>query len=136
MGLDREKTAHTLALAAVPYASMNQTRTGQLSMWKGCAGPNAARNGIFAAMMAARGMTGPGEAFDGPRGFKRMLGSSFELPPFGVKGVPFTVETAKYKCYPCDYEAQCSVTPALELHAALKGRTDTIQSVEVETYEF
>ncbi len=136
MGLDREKTAHALALAAVPNASMNQTRTGQLSMWKGCAGPNAARNGIFAAMMAARGMTGPGEAFDGPRGFKRMLGSSFELPPFGGNGVPFTIETAKYKCYPCDYEAQCSVTPALELHEALRGSADAIKSVEVETYEF
>jgi len=135
MGLDRDKTAHALALAAVPNAATNQTRTGQLSMWKGCAGPNAARNGLFAAMMAARGMTGPVEAFDGKRGFKRMLGA-FELPSFGGGGVPFSIESAKYKCYPCDYEAQCSVTPALQLREALGGSVETIQSVDVETYEF
>ncbi len=135
MGLDREQTAHALALAAVPNAATNQTRTGQLSMWKGCAGPNAARNGLFAAMLAARGMTGPAEAFDGKRGFKRMLGA-FELPPFGGGSVPYSIETAKYKCYPCDYEAQCAVTPALELREALGGSVDAIQSVDVETYEF
>ncbi|GIR86382.1 MAG: hypothetical protein CM15mP85_30060 [Rhodobacterales bacterium] len=28
-------------------------------MWKGCAGPNGARNGVFAARLAREGMSGP-----------------------------------------------------------------------------
>ena len=36
-----------------------QTRQGELSVWKGCAGANAARNGLFAALLAQAGVTGP-----------------------------------------------------------------------------
>ena len=34
------------------------TRRGQLSMWKGVAEANGARNGLFAALLAQAGMTG------------------------------------------------------------------------------
>jgi len=136
MRLNKQQIAHALAIATIPNAAMNQTRAGNLSMWKGCAGPNAGRNGLFAALLAKRGLTGPDQAFEGTRGFKRMLGASFELPPFGGGDVPYSIETAKFKCFPCDYEAQCSITPALELHRKLDGQIDQIAKVEVETYEF
>ena len=135
MALNKEQMANALSLAAVPNAAMNQTRVGQLSMWKGCSAPNAARNGIFAALMARRGMTGPQDAFEGPRGFKKQLGTSFELPAFGGNGEPFAIETDKLKSFPCDYEAQCSISPALELHKALNGKLDEIEKVDVETYD-
>ena len=135
MGLNKEQMAHALSLAALPNAPMNQTRVGHLSMWKGCSAPNGARNGIFAAMMARLGITGPGEPFDGPRGFKKQLGAPFDLPAFGGDGEPFSIESDKLKTYPCDYEAQCSITPALELHKPLEGKLDEIARIEIETYD-
>jgi len=45
--------AHALSLAVTPNLCTYQTRAGELSMWKGCAGPNGARNGVFAALLAA-----------------------------------------------------------------------------------
>ena len=62
IGLDRDAMAHALSLAVTPNLCTYQTRAGELSMWKGCAGPNGARNGIFAALLAAEGMTGPYKA--------------------------------------------------------------------------
>jgi len=135
LGLNKDQTAYALALAAVPYAAMGQTRVGHLSMWKGCTAPNSARNGTFAALLARRGMTGPLEAFDGTRGFKKQLGTTLKLAAFGGAGVPYTIETDKFKYYPCDYEAQCAFTPILELHAALHGNIDDIDKVEIETYD-
>ena len=38
-------------------------------MWKGRAFANAARNGVFAALLAAEGMTGPAPIFEGALGF-------------------------------------------------------------------
>ena len=99
MGLNKEQMANTLALAVVPNAPMNQTRVGHLSMWKGCSAPNASRNGVFAALMARRGMTGPLEAFEGPRGFKKQLGTSFELPAFGGDGEPYAIEPINSKLF-------------------------------------
>ena len=34
---------HAVALAVVPNLALNQTRTGRLSMWKGMAGAQGAR---------------------------------------------------------------------------------------------
>ena len=80
MGLGKKQTANALALAVVPNNATHQTRRGQLSMWKGCAAPNAARNGLFAAMLARRGLTGPDEAFEGVCGFNNQLRVKVELP--------------------------------------------------------
>src|SRR5262249_13166368 len=122
MRLDPARTPNPIALAALPNAAMGQTRVGQLSMWRGCTAAHTARNGVFAALMARRGMTGPQQAFEGSRGYRKQLGSSFELPSFGGTHAPYAIEADKFKCYPCDYEAQCSITPAVELHKSLKSR--------------
>ncbi len=53
LDLKPEQTAHALSLALVPHAAMRQTRAGMLSMWKGSAAANSARNGIFAALLAS-----------------------------------------------------------------------------------
>ncbi|WP_423787492.1 MmgE/PrpD family protein, partial [Klebsiella pneumoniae] len=45
-----------------------QTRAGEMSMWKGCAFANAARNGVFAALLAGEGLTGPAPIFEGEPG--------------------------------------------------------------------
>src|SRR5262249_52700824 len=49
MQLDVVKTTHAIGLAGVCNVALRQTRAGELSMWKGCAFANAARNGVFAA---------------------------------------------------------------------------------------
>jgi len=135
MGLNKEQMANALAVAVVPNGGMFQTRVGQLSMWKGCAAANAARNGIFAALMARRGLTGPDQAFEGSCGFNKQFGVTVKLPTLGGGDVPYTLEQSRFKNYPCDYEAQCCVTPALELHKALKGKMSEVEKIEIETYE-
>ncbi|MBI2859242.1 MAG: MmgE/PrpD family protein [Chloroflexi bacterium] len=91
LGLTKEQMANALALATVHNAAMGQTRVGQLSMWKGCAAGNAARNGVFAALMARRGLTGPAEAIEGTRGLARQLGVPLKLPALGGDGKPFII---------------------------------------------
>jgi 2-methylcitrate dehydratase len=103
-------------------------------MWKGCASGNANRNGVFAAIMACRGMEGPQEAFEGKRGFFRQLSKVAELCTFGEKQPSFRVQEDKFKSFPCDYEAQCAVHPAIELNQVLGGQVEEIEKVEVETY--
>ncbi len=72
-GLDAVQLEHALGLAGVCNIPTRQTRTGQISMWKACAFSNAGRNGVFAADLARRGMTGPNDIFEGPKGIFNML---------------------------------------------------------------
>jgi 2-methylcitrate dehydratase len=135
LGLTRDQTANAVALAVVANVALFQTRRGTLSMWKGSAGGKGCRNGLFAALLARRGLTGPAEAFTGESGFfNQVAGGVVDLPPFGGNGRPFKIEESKLKAYPADYEAQTSVHPALELREAIGGRVDEIEDVDIVTY--
>src|SRR5947209_10703701 len=84
LGLDAPRMTHALGIAGVCNVALRQTRSGELSMWKGCAFANAARNGVFAALLAAEGMTGPAPIFEGELGLMKLVTrQSFDLPTLG-----------------------------------------------------
>src|SRR5258705_8903943 len=76
MKLDPEKTRHAVNIAGVACAAMRQARVGELSHWKGVAFANAARHGVYSALLARAGMTGPAPIFEGQMGFEKQLGVS------------------------------------------------------------
>ena len=133
MGLSETEMVHALGLAGVPNVAMRQTRVGELSMWKGCAFANAARNGIFAALLAKQGMTGPAPLFEGEKGFFRLVSGPFELPTLGGKETPFKIMDTYIKFYPAEYHAQSAIEAALLLRKKLDPKN--IAAIEVKTFD-
>ncbi|HUK56651.1 MAG TPA: MmgE/PrpD family protein [Nitrospiria bacterium] len=133
MGLPQASMVHALGLAGVPNIALRQTRVGDLSMWKGCAFANAARNGVFAAWLAKQGMTGPAPLFEGEKGFFRQVTGPFDLPPLAEKGRPFKIMDTYIKFYPAEYHAQSAIEAALLLRPnfALKD----IRTIAVKTFD-
>ncbi len=131
LGLDQRKMGNAISLALVPNMAMEQTRTGELAMWKGVAGPNAARNGLFAAELARAGMTGPDHAIEGKWGLWHSLGR-FEWQPFGGRGGPFRLTTTLLKYFPSVIHSQSPITAALELHG--KVAPEDIEAIAISTY--
>src|SRR5205823_11565167 len=72
-GLDGQRIRHALGIAGVAGVAPRQSRVGELSHWKGCAFANAARHGVFAALLARAGMTGPAPIFEGANGFEKLV---------------------------------------------------------------
>jgi 2-methylcitrate dehydratase len=105
-----------------------------VSKWKGCAEGNGGRNGVFAALMAKRGMTGPEAAFEGSKGFFKVASSPVEMPVFGGNGDVFKIQIAQHKYFPSDHETQCAAHPAIELGKVLANRLDDIDKIVVDTY--
>jgi len=120
LGLSEEQMRHALSLAVVPNISLLQSRLGELSNWKGFAGPNGSRNGLFAALLAKEGITGPAEPFEGQAGFKKQLNQNFELGTFGGNGSRFKVEGTFFKYLPLNYSGQLPTGTALELREKVK----------------
>ena len=63
MKLDPERTRHAINIAGVHCAAFRQARVGELSHWKGVAFANAARLGVYAALLARAGHDRPGADF-------------------------------------------------------------------------
>ena len=131
LGLPRGKMGNAIALAVIPNMALEQTRTGELSMWKGCAAANAARNGVFAAQLAQEGLSGPAQAIEGKWGLWHALGK-FRWQPFGGRGGPFRVTQTHIKYFPAVVHAQTPITVALELQG--KVRPEEIEAIAIETY--
>ncbi len=133
MGLSEAPMVHALGLAGVPNVALRQTRVGELSMWKGSAFANAARNGIFAAMLARQGMTGPSPLFEGEKGFFKQVTGPFELPQLGQKGRPFKIMETYIKAYPAEYHAQSAIEAALLLRPNFSPKD--IHAITVKTFD-
>jgi len=144
--LTEAQTRQAVNLAGVANIALRQTRVGDLSMWKACAFSNAARNGMFAALLARRGMTGPAPIFEGEKGFMKLVSGLFELPMLGGEAmpggepVPFKILKTCIKHFPVEYHAQSAVEAALALRAELietEGKTwlDKLADVEIGSYD-
>jgi len=131
LGLSRAKMGNAIALAIIPNMALEQTRTGELSMWKGCAAANAARNGVFAAQLAKEGLSGPAQAIEGKWGLWHALGK-FRWQPFGGRGGPFRITGTHIKYFPAVVHAQTPITVALELHG--QARPEEIEAIAIDTY--
>jgi len=106
---------------------------------------NAARNGVFAAMLAQRGMTGPSPIFEGEKGFMKLVSGPLDLPLFGgEKGssepVTFKILDTYLKHYPVEYHAQTAVEAALAIREDLLKAEGVdaqvgITDVEIGSYD-
>lgn len=126
--LSMDQMRQCLALAIAPNIALFQNRAGELSMWKACAGPNAARNGVFAAQLAAEGMTGPNFVIEGKFGLWNQVTGPFKLGAFGGTEQPFKVERTFFKPKPMMYTGMLAVEIALALRDQVDvGEIDAIR---------
>jgi 2-methylcitrate dehydratase len=133
------RTAHAVGIAGVSNVALRQTRSGELSAWKGCAFANAARNGVFAATLAADGMSGPAPIFEGDLGFFNLVTRGpFDPAPFG--GAPgntdgFMINKTYIKFWPAEYHSQSAIDAAIQLRRELGGDVSQVNEIDVATFE-
>jgi len=133
LGLDRKSMGNAISIAITTGVPLGVTRVGELSMWKGCATAAAVRIAVFAAELAAEGMTGPGNPFEGRDGLWQHLG--VEAPKwehFGGGAKPFRITGTSFKAYPSVLHTQGPIGLVLELRQRVG--TAEIASVHMATY--
>jgi 2-methylcitrate dehydratase len=130
MGLNRDQLANALSLAIVPHLPMSVTHTGALSHWKACRASENVRHGVWAAIMAREGMTGPSMPFEGRNGYFDHTGAFRELRlPANADGT-MSIQKMGTKRTPTEGSSQA----ALELVPQIREftRVEEIQSIRYE----
>jgi 2-methylcitrate dehydratase len=129
LGLTAAQLANAASLALVPNVPLGVSRWGALSMMKGCATAFAVRNGVFAAILAREGLTGPAEPFTGIYGLQHQTGA-FEVDLPVLPGGPTVMEMSHQKPVP----AETQVLALLELVPAIRAFTqvDDIDTITVD----
>ncbi|HET9418887.1 MAG TPA: MmgE/PrpD family protein, partial [Chthoniobacterales bacterium] len=153
MLLDPARTRHAVNIAGVACAAMRQARVGELSHWKGVAFANTARHGVYSALLARAGMTGPAPIFEGQMGFEKQLGVSlgsigenFAVPWVPSKFGPASmILNTSIKYWPAEYHSQSAIEAALFLRKQIvdpaagavsaKEALAQIESVLIESHD-
>jgi len=134
LGLSHSQTVHALGIAGTTGTALRITRAGELSMWKGCAFAFAARNGLFAALLAAEGVTGPAPLFEGEMGFFEQVSGPLTIAKLGGKTAgDWMLPKTSIKFVPAEYHSQSAIAAALDLRPQV-GSPERIRSIEIATF--
>jgi 2-methylcitrate dehydratase len=126
-GFDEAQLANAASLALTPSLCLGAVRWGELSMMKGCATAFSTRSGVFAAMLAQEGFTGPPDPFEGIRGLFHITGPLETRLPLFPQGKS-VIELTGMKPLP----AENNTIGTLEL--ILKNR-DWITAADLESID-
>ena len=133
LGLNAEKTANAIAIAATAYNALRVTRTGNLSNWKGLAFPSTGWTSTHSAFLAMRGITGPEEIFEGNKGFKESIAGDFEID-WQKEDLEKVTQTI-IKRFNAEIHSQATLEGIEDLMLLYKFDPEEIQSVVLNTFD-
>jgi 2-methylcitrate dehydratase len=134
--LDVAKLANALAIAGSNANTLGEVRRGaEMTPAKGSAEPMAARNGVFAALLAREGLTYPLTMLDGEYGFGKMVPGALDEAVLRNRSGDFQILKSCIKLWPCVGTAQAPIAAALEVYKQ-QPHADEVEHVAVGLSEF
>jgi 2-methylcitrate dehydratase len=133
LGLGETETANAVAIAGTALNPLRVTRTGALSQWKGLAYPFTAFAAVEATLLAARGITGPAEVFEGNKGFMDAIAGRFEID--WERENLERVRQTFLKRYNAEIHSQSALEALLELREAYALDAAAVERIELETFQ-
>lgn len=133
LGLDKNRTANAIAIAATAYNALRVTRTGNLSNWKGLAFPSTGWTSTHSAFLAMRGVTGPEEVFEGNKGFKDSIAGVFDID-WSKEDLERVINTI-IKKYNAEIHSQATLEGLAEIRNEYEFEPEKIEKIVLNTFD-
>jgi 2-methylcitrate dehydratase len=134
--LDAKKLGHALAIAGSNANTLGEVRRGaEMTPAKGAAEPMAAKNGVFAALLAREGLEYPLTMLDGKYGFGAVVPGKLNEAVLRNRSGDFQILKSCIKLWPCVGTAQAPIAAALEIRKQ-QPKADEIAQVTISLSEF
>jgi 2-methylcitrate dehydratase PrpD len=130
LGLAEDGVANAIGVAASQSAGIVENLS---SAAKNVSVGNAARNGLFSALLSEGGYAASARAIEGPLGWARAMGDRPDLEAMaGGLGKSWEIAKNTYKPYPSGIVFHAVIDACFKLRAQLEGAVDDIVSVTVQ----
>ncbi|WP_435119952.1 MmgE/PrpD family protein [Halolamina sp. C58] len=131
LGLTHEQLQDAIGIAGTAHNALRVTRTGGINEWKGVASANAARNGVYACLLARNGMEGPRDLFEGQKGWQQVIADDFEME---CSTEIDRVHDVMTKRYVAETYAQSAVEGIIELAETHDLTGDEVARIHLDTF--
>lgn len=116
LGLSWEQIQHAVGISASRHCTLGAVTAGKLTMMKNTVDPMATQSGVFAALLAEKGYTGPEHVIDGKEGLVHCYGPEWKLEVLtdGL-GDSWRIERCGMKAFPTEALTHAPISAVLDL---------------------
>jgi 2-methylcitrate dehydratase len=134
-GLNVDELVAAVGIGGSSHFTLGGVVAGHLTNMKNAADPLAAQSGVFAALMARQGCTGPVEVIEGKEGLTEVLRNVKWNTDALLEGLgqTFLITRCGYKAFPTEALTHQPITAALRLRQELELSPAEVAEVLVET---
>lgn len=127
--LSETQMVHALGIAATQAAGLREMFGTHCKPFHP---GRAAQNGLFAALLAARGFTSSAEAIEGRRGFARVMAPEYDLAEMvNGLGERFEIRYNTYKPFACGIVIHPAIDGCIQLRSAFGLSADQIERIDL-----
>lgn len=130
-GLPKEAIANAVGISGARGFTSFVVNSGAISMMKAMGLAATAADGVFATRLAAQGFTGPSGTLEWLASKMKPANDGFAID---LELARYRLPRVAFKRFPVQIELQAVAEAAVSLSEKIKGRTEDIRSITVETY--
>jgi 2-methylcitrate dehydratase len=132
--LSWQQIQNAIGISACRHVTLGSVSAGDLSMIKNTADPLASQSGMFAALLAEKGYTGPWHLIEGKEGLIHCLGPEWKLNKLtdGL-GESWKINQCGMKAFPTEALTHAPISATLDLLDAHDLKPEDILKIQIHT---
>ncbi len=134
LDLPWDRIQHAIGISASHHASFGAVTAGKLTMMKNTVDPMATQAGVMAALLAAKGYSGPEHIIDGKEGLVHCLGPEWKLDVLidGL-GDSWRIERCGMKAFPTEALTHTPISAVLQVVRDNDLSPEQIEKVQIRS---
>jgi len=129
-----EQIQHAIGISASRHCTLGAVTAGKLTMMKNTVDPMATQSGVFAALLAEKGYTGPEHVIDGKEGLAHCFGPEWKLNLLtdGL-GESWRITQCGMKAFPTEALTHTPISAVLDLVKGNDLKPEQVEKVRIHS---
>src|SRR6516165_5660952 len=129
-----EQIQHAIGISASRHCTLGAVTAGKLTMMKNTVDPMATQSGVFAALLAEKGYTGPEHVIDGKEGLVHCFGPEWKLNILtdGL-GESWRITQCGMKFFPTEALTHAPISAVLDLAKENDLHPDQVTKIQIRS---
>jgi len=129
-----EQIQHAIGISASRHCTLGAVTAGKLTMMKNTVDPMATQSGVFAALLAENGYSGPEHVIDGKEGLTHVFGPEWKLNLLtdGL-GESWRITQCGMKAFPTEALTHTPISAVLDLVKANDLHPDRVAKIQIRS---
>ena len=132
--LSWEQIQHAIGISASRHCTLGAVTAGKLTMMKNTVDPMATQSGVFAALLAEKGYTGPEHVIDGKEGLSHVFKPEWKLDVLteGL-GESWRIKQCGMKAFPTEALTHTPISAVLDLVKSNDLHPDQVEKIQIRS---